>query len=151
MPLPPQYKLPEDRHYHPSDHLWAMPSHSDGQLAVLIGMDAMQLDNLGELAYIDLKPVGSVVNAGDSIGTLEAAKMTAEIFAPISGTIANVNRLAMERPLLVNESPYEAGWMLVIHPSRWDEESADLITGKDIAPWAEQEFRRFQEQPGEAE
>ena len=92
-----RYHLPRDRRYHPREHLWVKPEGAGEPESVLIGMDELQLDNLGELAYVDLKPAGTVVQAGDSFGTLEAAKMTAEIFAPLSGTIVQVNEAALTR------------------------------------------------------
>lgn len=146
-----QHHLPADRHYHPTNHIWAMGNNRADGAPILVGIDAMLLDNLGELAYIDLKPIGTHLKVGDSMGTLEAAKMTAEIFAPVSGRVIKTNALILERPLLVNESPYEAGWMIALEPDSWESESATLISGSAIAPWAEQEARRFEELPGSAQ
>ncbi len=136
------YDLPQDRFYHPRDHTWSQVREADGS-QVRIGMDAMQLDNLGELAYIQLQPPGTVVKAGDSIGTLEAAKMTAEIFAPVSGTIELVNDSVLTQPLLVNQQPYGEGWLLQLTPSDWTADSAALIGGADIEAWAVAEEARF--------
>lgn len=148
MSNPLNVHLPADRHYHPVNHIWALRPSGNDSAPVLIGIDAMLLDNLGELAYIDLKVAGTQLQVGDSMGTLEAAKMTAEIFTPISGKIIKSNPLILERPLLVNDSPYEAGWMLAIAPDNWDADVQALISGDAIAGWAVEEARRFAELPG---
>ncbi|MCH7510503.1 MAG: glycine cleavage system protein H [Proteobacteria bacterium] len=141
-----RYHLPRDRRYHPREHLWVKPEGAGEPESVLIGMDELQLDNLGELAYVDLKPAGTVVQAGDSFGTLEAAKMTAEIFAPLSGTIVQVNEAALTRPLLVNEEPYAGGWLVELAPSQWQEEWPGLIGGDGIDGWVAAEELRLKEQ-----
>lgn len=146
MSNPDHYHLPRDRRYHPREHLWVKPEGAGEPESVVIGMDEMQLDSLGELAYVDLRPPGTVVEAGESFGTLEAAKMTAEIFAPLSGTIVRVNEAALARPLLVNEDPYAGGWLVVLAPSRWQTEWSELIGDAGIDDWVAAEQLRLKEQ-----
>ena len=61
MSNPDSYHLPRDRRYHPREHLWVKSEGAGEPESVVIDMDEMQLDNLGELAYVDLKPAGTVV------------------------------------------------------------------------------------------
>lgn len=148
MSVPDSYNLPKDRLYHPGEHMWVLENGDSTVAAVAIGIDEMHLDNLGELAYVTLREPGTEVKAGESIGTLEAAKMTAEIFAPLSGTILQTNQEVVARPLLVNEAPYTDGWLIHLEPAAWSGESADLIGGDAIDPWAAAELQRYKEQSG---
>jgi glycine cleavage system H protein len=91
---------------------------------------------LGELAYISLQAVGLPVKRGESIGMLEAAKMTIDLVAPVSGIIVARNEQAIQNPGLVNRDPYGEGWLLALEPSRWEEESQRLITGPAVLEWA---------------
>lgn len=134
--------LPKDRHYHPTSHLWVKP---DSAACGRIGMDEMELENLGELAYVSLHEVGTVVKAGESIGSIEAAKMTAEIFSPVTGKISRVNDAVLQNPRLVNDNPYSDGWLLEIEMSRWPEDAQSLVAGDQIDSWALAEQKRFQD------
>ena len=138
--------IPRDRHYDRT-HLWA---HRDaGTSRVRIGLDAIGLASLGELAYVALQPEGKVVARGEAIGSLEAAKMTTTIAAPVSGTIVARNRAVMADPLAVNRDPYGAGWLLEVAPSAWSAESALLVAGDAVGPWAEAEIARLRAEDGE--
>jgi glycine cleavage system H protein len=135
------FDVPVDRHYDGSRHLWAQRDEGSGR--VRVGIDSIGLESLGELAYVALRPSGSTVARGESLGTLEAAKMPSDIAAPVSGTIAGRNDAVLRDPLLVNEDPYGAGWLVEIEPSSWKAEARDLISGAAIAGWAAAEIRRL--------
>ena len=79
------YSIPADRFYGRENHMWASFDHVTGN--VTIGMDALGLAALGDLAYVSLQPAGTKVERGESLGTLEAAKMTGDLTSPISGEI----------------------------------------------------------------
>jgi glycine cleavage system H protein len=112
---------------------------------VRVGIDAIGLESLGELAYISLKQTGSTVARGESIGTLEAAKMTTIISAPCSGIVIRRNGTVLRNPLLVNEDPYDGGWLMKIMPSNWEAESALLVSGSEIEAWVAAEVDRLRE------
>ena len=76
-----QYDFRTDRFYN-SNHLWIKENDS-GQ--VTVGMDELGLDSLGEMAYLTLPDVGTAVEMGKAMGTMEAAKITGELFSPITG------------------------------------------------------------------
>ena len=76
------FDVPHDRHYDRAHHLWAR--RDDGTGRVRIGVDAIGLESLGELAYVELREEGRVVTRGEPVGSLEAAKMTTTIAAPVS-------------------------------------------------------------------
>ena len=79
----PPIATPADRHYERTRHVWAHRNADSGR--VRIGIDALALESLGELAYVALRATGSSVARGESVGTLEAAKMTSDIATPIAG------------------------------------------------------------------
>jgi glycine cleavage system H protein len=144
MEISSPYHIPSDRHYDRESHMWAQFDSFSGH--VVIGIDALGLSALGDLAYITLQAVGIPVQRGESIGTLEAAKMTGDLITPISGVIAARNENAVRNPMLVNETPYEEGWLVAIEPSDWTGESNALVTGDDLPAWVAAEIKRYQEQ-----
>ena len=138
------YELPSDRAYDREHHMWAQLDTVSGD--VFVGIDALGLTALGDLAYVMLKEVGKSVRRGESLGTLEAAKMTGDLIAPVSGVIVARNDLTVSNPGLVNQSPYVDGWMVVIKPSDWENESAQLVAGNELLAWVESEIERYRGQ-----
>ena len=80
------------------------------------------------------------------MGVLEAAKMTGELIAPLSGKITERNREALEDPYQVNQDPYGKGWLCVIECEEWKTESGNLITGEAVEAWSEKEMQRYRSQ-----
>lgn len=138
------YEIPADRAYDREHHMWAQFDPASGD--VFVGIDTLGLASLGDLAYVTLKDVGAEVRRGQSMGTLEAAKMTGDLIAPVSGTIMARNDATVSNPGLVNQSPYVDGWMLVIKPSDWENESAQLVSGDGLPAWVEAEIKRYKSQ-----
>lgn len=138
------YEIPADRAYDREHHMWAQYDPASGN--VTAGIDTLGLASLGDLAYVTLQAVGIPVRRGESMGTLEAAKMTGDLIAPVSGVIVARNDEAVSNPGLVNESPYGAGWMVVIKPSDWENESMQLVSGDALPAWVEAEVKRYKSQ-----
>lgn len=138
------YEFPDDRYYDKSNHMWAKLDTADNQ--VIVGIDVLGLEALGEIAYISLQATGMPVQRGESIGVLEAAKMTGDVVAPVSGMLVARNEPIMRDPLIVNNEPYEQGWLVIIEPVDWEAESADLVSGQAIPGWVEAEVERYRSQ-----
>lgn len=138
------YHIPNDRWYDGEQHLWARPDPATGQLVV--GLNALGLAALGDLAYITLRATGTTVRRGEPIGTLEAAKMTGDLFAPVSGTLVGGNPDVLRDPTLVNRDPYGAGWLFTLAPADWEGESAALIAGDALPAWIAAETERYRSQ-----
>lgn len=136
----PTFLIPEDRYYLDEHHMWAQPA-SDNR--VVIGIDTLGLESLGDLAYVSLEKVGVEVKVGDSIGAIEAAKMTGDLISPVSGTIVKTNSEIVADPSIVNNDPYEAGWMVEIETNNWDAENNQLISGDAIPNWVSKEMDRY--------
>ena len=138
------YETPADRSYDREHHMWAQYNSAKGQ--VTVGIDTLGLASLGDLAYVTFKDVGESVKRGESMGTLEAAKMTGDLIAPVSGVIVGCNDKTVSNPALVNQSPYVDGWMVVIKPSDWENDSAQLVSGDGLPGWVEAEIIRYRSQ-----
>lgn len=138
--------VPCDRFYDASRHLWVTPPGAAG--TVRVGIDALGLEDLGELAYVVLPAAGTRVERGVAFGTFEAAKMTAPFVAPVSGAVVARNENAVRRPPLVNEDPYERGWLIEVRPDAWARDAAALITGEAAAAWAAREAERLRADRG---
>ena len=101
--------IPEDLHY-TKDHEWI---RVDGD-AGTIGITDFAQGELGDIVYFELPEVGDPIVQGEAFGTVEAVKAAAELFAPLSGEVTAVNGLLDQSPEMVNQSPYEAGWIIKV-------------------------------------
>lgn len=144
MTVTAPYHIPDDRYYDGANHIWAQLKADTGQ--VVVGIDALGLDALGELAYISLEAVGAPVKRGQSMGVLEAAKMTGDLIAPVSGRLVQRNEAILRDPSLVNADPYGQGWVAAIEPADWENEAAALISGEALPAWVEAEIERYRSQ-----
>lgn len=103
-------EFPEDLRY-TSEHEWVR-DEGDGRLRV--GITDHAQDALGDVVYVDVPDVGTTVTAHQAFSEVESTKSVSDVFAPVSGTIAERNAMLDERPELVNEAPYGDGWIVVI-------------------------------------
>jgi glycine cleavage system H protein len=102
--------IPTDLSYTP-EHEWvAAPA---GPLA-RVGITDHAAGQLGDVVYVQLPEVGSAVRAGQACGEIESTKSVSELFAPVSGTVVEVNQAVVDGPELVNEDPYGAGWLFTV-------------------------------------
>ena len=91
-------------------HEWA---RAEGD-RVVVGITHYAQDQLGEVVYSELPEVGTSVDAGTEIGTLESVKAVSEFNAPVAGEVVEVNERLADEPNLVNEDPYGDGWLVKI-------------------------------------
>ncbi len=101
--------FPDDLKY-TKDHEWIRVEGNIGT----IGITDHAQGELGDVVYIDIPDQNAVLNHGDSFGTIEAVKTVADMFAPVSGKIVEVNNSLNDAPDTVNNDPYGAGWMIKI-------------------------------------
>jgi glycine cleavage system H protein len=95
-----------------SDHEWVRTE--DG--GVRLGVTDYAQDALGDVVYVQLPEVGTTVAAGATLGEVESTKSVSEIYAPVSGTVTEVNTDLDATPELINSDPYGVGWIVVITP-----------------------------------
>jgi glycine cleavage system H protein len=98
-----------------------------------IGITAYAAERLGDIVYVDLPEVGRELTAGQVIGELESTKSVGELYAPVSGTVTEVNGEAAATPELVNSDPFGRGWLLKVQvteaPSLLDHDTYRQLTG----------------------
>ena len=104
--------VPEDRRY-TKDHEWAL---LDGG-RVRIGITEYAQDALGDVVFVQLPAVGTVVEAGGACSEVESTKSVSDVYAPLAGTVVEVNTELSEAPQRLNEDPYGAGWICLIEPA----------------------------------
>jgi glycine cleavage system H protein len=92
-----------------------------------VGISDFAQDELGDVVFVELPSVGDEIAAGEEFGVIESIKAVSDLYAPVSGEVTAVNEDLFDAPELVNESPYEDGWMLEIEPSD-DLDSADVLS-----------------------
>ena len=101
--------VPEDLRYS-TDHEWAL---AEGDM-VRIGITDYAQDALGDVVYVELPQVGDRVEQGEPFGEVESTKSVSELFAPVSGTVTEVNDDLAGAPQRLNEDPYGDGWICTI-------------------------------------
>ena len=96
--------------YYTKDHEWIQV---DGKKA-RFGMADYAQHEMGDLVYVDIPAVGTHVDIDEEIGAMESVKSVEPIYAPVSGTIMEINDAVADAPEIVNKEPYDGGWMAVI-------------------------------------
>lgn len=104
--------VPDDRRY-TQDHEWARLE--DGR--VRIGITDYAQDALGDVVFVQLPERGARVEAGATFSEVESTKSVSDIYAPLAGTVVDVNTELADAPQRVNEDPYGEGWICVIEPT----------------------------------
>ena len=127
-------EFPDDLRY-TNEHEWARLEGG----RVRVGITDFAQDALGDVVYVDLPEVGAAVEAATPFGEVESTKSVSDVYSPVSGTIAERNPLIEDRPELVNEQPYNDGWLIVVTPA--DGASVDGLMDAEA-------YRSFVEQTG---
>jgi glycine cleavage system H protein len=109
-------EYPEDLRY-TKDHEWI---RFDGSEAV-VGITDFAQDALGDVVFVELPAVGTVLAQGQTFGVVESNKTVSDLFAPVGGRVTAVNATLRDEPEQVNRDPYGAGWMIRVTPSRREE------------------------------
>jgi glycine cleavage system H protein len=112
--------VPDELKYNRS-HEWVK---AEGD-AVVVGITHYAQDQLGEVVFVELPDVGTGVDSGEELGTLESVKAVSEFLAPIAGEVLAVNERLEDEPNLVNDDPYGDGWLVKISGSIEGEELLD--------------------------
>ena len=104
--------VPDDLRY-TTDHEWTRRSES----SVRVGITDFAQDALGDVVFVELPAVGTAVTKGGPLGEVESTKSVSQIYAPVSGTVAEVNEQLRAAPETLNSDPYGEGWLCVIDVS----------------------------------
>ncbi|HEY5532715.1 MAG TPA: glycine cleavage system protein GcvH [Candidatus Anoxymicrobiaceae bacterium] len=122
---------PEDVKYH-KEHMWV---RSDGT----VGISFFAQDQLGEIVFIEVPEAGAEIEAGEAFGEIESRKSVSDLYAPISGTLKEVNSEVLDAPETINEDPYGKAWIAVVDISDQSEmdnllsaaEYKELVSGEE--------------------
>lgn len=101
--------FPENLKY-TKDHEWI---RVEGEVAY-VGITDFAQSELGEIVYVDINTEGDSLSEGDIFGSIEAVKTVSDLFMPASGTVIEINSALEDNPEMVNESPYDKGWIIKI-------------------------------------
>ncbi len=119
------YEIPNDLYY-TKTHEWL---RIEGDIGI-IGITDYAQDMLHDIVYVDLPEIGRRVKAGEAFMELESVKSVAEVYAPVSGNIIDVNESLIDSPELINKSPYGDGWLVKIRIANLSEVK-NLLTAEE--------------------
>ena len=114
------------------DHEWVSV---DGEIGT-IGISKYAEQSLGDIVYVDAPKVGTSIEAGKTLGSVESVKAVSDIYSPVSGEVTAVNEALATKPEKINEDPYELGWLAKIKLSAPDELKG-LMNAADYAKYLE--------------
>lgn len=122
------YEIPEGLHY-TKEHEW-MKVESE---RCRIGITDYAQKTLHEVVYVDLPNLGKALTQNATFGTVESVKAVSELYSPVSGEVVERNEKLVEAPELVNQEPYGAGWVVVVKPSRLQDDLKGLLNAEGYA------------------
>jgi glycine cleavage system H protein len=93
-----------------AEHEWVL---LEGDTAT-VGITAYAAEKLGDVVFVDLPEVGSSVAEGRVVGEIESTKSVGELFAPVNGTVVEINDVVVSSPELVNSDPFGEGWLIKV-------------------------------------
>jgi len=131
------YNLPDDLYYH-KEHYWA---RVEGNV-VAIGANDFAQKLAGQIVYVELPSVGRTVEQGKPCGSMESGKWVGRIYAPVSGKVEASNQELEDNPELINESPYEKGWICKISATNLEENLKNLMKGESLIDFIKSEIER---------
>ena len=133
------YRLAVDRAYHPDTHVWV---EEVGPGRVRLGLDPLGVETTGTIAQLAMAAPGSVVRAGQPVGTLEAEKFVGPLSSPVAGTVVAVNDAAVADPRLVHAEPLRT-WLVELEVEAAGAAGDGLVRGDDVVPWFERKVAEY--------
>jgi glycine cleavage system H protein len=135
------FSVATDRLY-TAEGVWA---RHEGEL-VRVGLSDFIQQRSGDVAFTEVKPVGSRVGAGDEFATIETIKVNISLSAPVSGEIVEVNPMLASAPEAINQDPYGTGWLAILKVADWLLDKEGLLEPEayfaTMKQAAEQEVRK---------
>ncbi len=119
------FHIPEE-YYYTKDHEWAQVDEN----IVTVGITAFAQDQLGEIVYVELPEEGQKVTQNQAFGVVESVKAASDLYAPVSGTVIEVNTSLTDDPSVLNDDTMNEGWMIRIEMDT-EKELANLMRAPD--------------------
>jgi len=138
-------EFPEGLKYS-KEHEWVSV---DGTLAT-IGITEYAQEELGDIVYVELPEIGEKLVKDDPFGAVESVKAVSDVYAPVSGTVLEVNDTLPDNPETINEDAYGDGWMVRVEITDMDD-LKDLMSADEYAEFVEQQKEEAEEEDDETE
>ena len=120
------FRVAKDRLY-TAKGVWVFWMQPEAPNRVRIGLTDYLQQRSGDVAFASVQPVGTKVLAGEKLADVETIKAMVELPSPVSGTVVEVNPALDTTPELINQDPYDKGWLAVIETASWDTERTTLL------------------------
>lgn len=120
------FRVAKDRFYTP-EGVWVVAPQPGGAPRVRLGVTDFFQQHNGDVAFANVKAPGTQFEPGDEFASVETMKVTIELPSPLTGTLMEVNPALEKAPELVNQDPYDKGWLAVIEAENWEADRAKLL------------------------
>ena len=130
------YDFPDELYYD-KEHSW-VKIEEDG--IVRVGMNDFYQKSAGDTTYIDLPFEGDEVSQGETCGKIQSAKWVGKFVSPVSGEILEVNDELEDECTLINKSPYDEGWIMLVQPSDIEQDLKNLYHGDNLKAFVKKEI-----------
>lgn len=140
------FRVPSRLYYH-QGHTWLRPEN-DGLVSV--GLDDFAQKFVGKVDSIDLPDIGSRLAQGEKGWSLRVNARPIPMLSPVDGEVVSVNEEAIASPDLLNQDPFEKGWLLKIRPVKLDSNKRNLLTGQLARQWTEDALERLRAEIGKS-
>ena len=134
------HDFPDDFYFH-KDHMWVKVEGDKAR----VGYNAWAADAAGKLVSIKTRPAGKSVKAGKTLGSVESGKWVGSLKMPITGEVVEINPALDDNPSVINDAPYDDGWVALVTPSDLDAELGELMKGSDkeaLEAWLKEEIAK---------
>ncbi len=120
------FQVATDRLYS-AEGVWVLPLEAGGANGLRLGMTDFVQQHNGDVAFANIRPPGTPIRLGDEFAEIETMKVNVTLVAPVVGEIVRVNGALTDNPELINNAPYEAGWLVDIKATDWESNRAGLL------------------------
>jgi glycine cleavage system H protein len=126
-------EVPEDLYY-TKEHEWMKVENDKCR----VGITDYAQNSLHEVVYVDLPNIGKVLAQNAIFGTVESVKAVSELYSPLSGEVVERNEKLVDSPELVNQQPYGGGWIVIVKPSRLNDDLKSLLKAESYAAFLQE-------------
>jgi glycine cleavage system H protein len=127
--------VPQDLKYTKS-HEWVRVEANN---LVTVGISDYAQETLGDLVFVELPEVGQAVELGDECAVVESVKAASDVYSPVTGEVVEINVVIIDKPELVNSSPYEDGWLFKVKLDENDDSLDTLLTAREYSEFLKTE------------
>jgi len=120
------FRVAKDRFY-TAQGAWVFWMKPEAPNRVRIGLADFLQQRSGDVAFATVQPVGTKLAAGERLAEIETVKAMVELLSPVSGTVAEVNAALDATPEVINQDPYDKGWLAVMETTAWEADRAKLL------------------------